>query len=203
MALRDIEHEERAADWVWARSLELYAACDQAGWDACRFRGKPWPPTLYVLSNTPWSDWADWKWTGWHKYLRRIALGFMRHPSARSRRGAERIEWGTRKAKRIGDVGIVDPAKEACRLAGLTDRQIEVWTLAEGQRASQRQIAELLRISQPMVNKHLTNARSRLAREWGVITSGLVVEGVPRGCAWRYRGFLCCVRCADLQNLGG
>jgi predicted DNA-binding protein (UPF0251 family) len=195
MALRVEEPRSEAQ-----KLRELYAACDPAGWDACRLRGKPWPPQLYILSNTPWTDWADWKWTAWHKYLRRIALGFMRHPSARSRRGAERIEWDTRGGWVAGDIGIVEPVQAACALAGLTTRQIEVWKLSEGEQLSQREIALVLQISQPMAHRHLANARARLAQEWGIITSGLVIEGTSRGCAWRFRGFVCCGRCADLQK---
>jgi hypothetical protein len=201
MALRQ---EDVPGDCVWERSLELYELADPAGWDARRKRGEARLPQLAVLTNAPWTDFRQWKWTSWDKWLRRFSLGFMRHPTKREQMAAARYLRGQRGRCVVGDPLIVrELVHAACELAGLSERQTEIWIRIEGHQVSQAVMAKALGISQPMTSRHLANARARLARQWqrgqGVIGAGLVIEGTSRRCAWRFRGFDCRVRCQQKE----
>jgi DNA-binding CsgD family transcriptional regulator len=153
MALRVEEDEARP----WTQLQLLYAACDPAGWDACALRGEPWPPVLYILPTTVWSDFSKWRWRAWDKWLRNYSLGIVpyREPS--------------RPRPQSLDEQQLAVLETVALWAGMTSRQRDVWIACDGNLMSQRVVANVLEISQPMVNRHRTNARRRMG---GVIAPG-------------------------------
>src|ERR1700694_3285583 len=138
MALSRKQAEETADapdDSVWARSLELYAEADPAGWDGCHLRGNTFGEPLYVITPTLWSDFKLWKWSAWDKWLRsfsQITLPASALPKRR-RKKAERFSRGTRGRCVLGDTHTVQGMVwAACSLADLSPRQTEVWMWTGG-----------------------------------------------------------------------